>query len=76
VYITHGKAIPVTWSKDDADLDNAYADSNFGVTHYYNLDGEEITMNQGKTWVCIVLDTEMGSVTIGDMTGTDLANLS
>ncbi|MCD8105320.1 MAG: DUF3048 domain-containing protein [Lachnospiraceae bacterium] len=76
VYITHGKAIPITWSKDDADADNRYADGNFGVTHYYNLDGEEITMNQGKTWVCIVLDSSKDSVTIGDMTGTELASLS
>ncbi|MCC8044900.1 MAG: DUF3048 domain-containing protein [Clostridiales bacterium] len=76
VYITKGKAIPVTWSKEGADLENAYADANFGVTHYYDLNGEEITLNQGKTWVCIVLDSDMDSVTIGDMTGEELANLS
>ncbi|SFA71127.1 Protein of unknown function [Acetitomaculum ruminis DSM 5522] len=43
-YITDGKAIDITWKKD----------SEYGVTHYYNEDGEEIQLNQGKTWVCII----------------------
>lgn len=42
-YITNGKAIPITWKKD----------GEFGVTHYYDLEGNEITLNKGKTWVCI-----------------------
>lgn len=42
-YITNGKAIPITWKKD----------GEFGVTHYYDLDGNEITLNKGKTWICI-----------------------
>lgn len=43
-YITGGRAIPVSWEKD----------GQFGVTHYYNTEKEEITLNQGKTWVCII----------------------
>ena len=43
-YITNGRAIPVSWKKD----------GEFGVTHYYNTENEEITLNQGKTWVCII----------------------
>ena len=43
-YITNGKAVPLTWKKD----------GEFGVTHYYDFDNNEITLNQGKTWVCIV----------------------
>lgn len=43
-YITNGKAVPVTWKKD----------GEFGVTHYYDSDGKEITLNKGKTWVCII----------------------
>ncbi len=43
-YITNGQAIPLSWEKD----------GQFGVTHYYNVDNEEITLNQGKTWVCII----------------------
>lgn len=45
-YITNGKAIDVTWSKDDP----------WGVTKYRNSNGEEIKLNPGKTWVLIVLD--------------------
>lgn len=43
-YITGGRAIPVSWEKD----------GQLGVTHYYNTENEEITLNQGKTWVCII----------------------
>lgn len=45
-YITSGKAIDVTWSKDDP----------WGVTKYRDSNGEEIKLNLGKTWVLIVLD--------------------
>lgn len=56
-YITRGKAIDITWKKDEINTEDAFANENFGVTHYYDANGEEITLNQGKTWVCIVLDS-------------------
>ena len=40
-YITSGKAIDVTWSKDDP----------WGVTKYRDGNGDEIKLNPGKTWV-------------------------
>ncbi len=43
-FFTNGKGIPISWEKD----------GEFGVTHYYGMDGKEIILNQGKTWVCIV----------------------
>lgn len=43
-YITNGKAIDITWKKD----------SEFGVTRYYDTSGQEISVNPGKTWVCII----------------------
>lgn len=43
-YITNGKAIPISWKKN----------GEFGVTHYYNTENEEIVLNKGKTWVCII----------------------
>lgn len=46
-YITNGKAIPVTWSKA----------SQKAPTKYYDAGGQEIVMNQGKTWVCITQNT-------------------
>ncbi len=45
-YITEGKAIPITWSKEDE----------LSPTHYYDLDGNEITLNTGKTYVALVPD--------------------
>lgn len=43
-YITNGKAIDITWERAD---DNS-------ITRYYDENGEELTLNQGKTCVCIV----------------------
>ncbi len=42
-YITNGKAVDIKWKRAD----------NFSPTKYYDSDGKEITLNQGKTWVCI-----------------------
>lgn len=42
-FFTHGKKIEITWKKE--------AD---GVTRYYDNSGDEIVLNQGKTWVCII----------------------
>ena len=43
-YVTNGKMIDITWKRVD----------DFSPTRYYDGDGNEITLNQGKTWVCIV----------------------
>lgn len=43
-YITNGKMIDITWTKED---ENSQA-------RYYDADGNEITLNQGKTWVCVI----------------------
>lgn len=43
-YVTNGKAEEVTWKCEDT----------FSPTHYFDGSGNEITLNQGKTWVCIV----------------------
>lgn len=43
-YFTNGKYEKITWKKD----------GEFGVTHYYDMDGNEITLNKGKTWICII----------------------
>lgn len=53
-YITNGKAIDITWKKDDE----------FGITKYYDSFGQEIAMNTGKTWVCIIQDTKIDHVEI------------
>lgn len=43
-YITNGKVIPVRWKKE----------GDFGPTRYYDSDNQEIVLNKGKTWVCIL----------------------
>ena len=48
-----------------------FANENFGVTHYYDADGNEITLNQGKTWVCIVLDSYSDNVSVYSGTASD-----
>ena len=78
-FITNGKAIDITWEKDNYNLDSelyctvesqycsvpVHADD-FNVTRYYDMDGNEIKLNQGKTWVCIVRDSYSDHVTISD----------
>ena len=44
IYITNGKMQRVTWKKEDGDLKAA---------RFYDEAGNEITLNQGKTWVCV-----------------------
>ena len=43
-YFTNGKMIDVTWEKD----------SDTDITHYYDSEGNEIKLNVGKTWVCLI----------------------
>lgn len=44
-YVTEGKAIDIKWKKDDK----------LGVTQYTDAKtGQPITLNTGKTWICIV----------------------
>ena len=43
-FFTNGKCQNITWRKD----------GEFGVTHYYDEDGQEIELNPGKTWICII----------------------
>ena len=45
-YFTNGKGIHVNWKKT----------SDYGATRYYDDNGNEITLNTGKTMVCIVED--------------------
>lgn len=43
-FFTNGKGIHVTWTKS----------SDYGATRYYDDNGKEITLNTGKTMICIV----------------------
>ena len=43
-YFTNGRVRPVASKKD----------GEFDVTRYYDMDGNEIVLNPGKTWICII----------------------
>ena len=53
-YITGGKAIPVTWEKT----------TDFGPTKYFDQDGNEINLNTGKTFICIIQESAENRVVI------------
>lgn len=53
-YITNGKVIDITWKKHEP----------WGATFYYDTNGNQITMDTGKTWVCIIQDTYADRVEI------------
>lgn len=75
-YITNGKAIDIYWEKEPSDYDEYYTViesvysydevyfSDFNVTRYYDMDGNEIKLNQGKTWVCVLRDSVEAEQTI------------
>lgn len=45
-YITNGKAVDITWVKEVED----------GIPTYYDADGNELEINKGKTFMCIILN--------------------
>ncbi len=47
-FFTNGKGIHVTWEKK----------SDYGATRYYDDDGNEITLNTGKTMICVVNEND------------------
>lgn len=61
-YIVNGKAIDITWKKHTP----------WGATFYYDTAGNQITMDTGTTWVCIIQDTYADRVEIlgSDAAGT------
>lgn len=49
---TNGTYEKGTWKKESEDA----------PARYYDGDGNEITLNQGKTWVCIIQDTDKDNI--------------
>ena len=54
-FITRGKAEKITWQKDN---------QMSGQTKYLDKNGEEIKLNTGKTWICIVQKEQADKVKI------------
>lgn len=53
-YITNGEVIEITWSKSNAT----------DTTRYYDMDGNELTINTGKTYVGIVPEEDWTDLVI------------
>ena len=51
---TKGTYEKCTWTKEDKE----------SPARYFDSEGNEITLNQGKTWVCIVYDTKEDNIVI------------
>ena len=58
-YITDGKAIDITWKREDF----------YSPVHYYKMDGTELAMNCGKTWVSVIKNQEVGACKAGPSKG-------
>lgn len=55
-YLTNGKAIPVTWTKR--------GEPEISITQYFDADGNEITLNTGKTYIAFVPDDNWSQLVI------------
>ncbi len=53
-YFTNGTYEKCTWKRESEDA----------PAKYYDEDGEEIILNRGKTWVCIIQDTYADDIVI------------
>lgn len=58
-YCTKGKVTVGTWQRE-INEDNY----DMSAIRYYDMDGNEIQINNGKTWICVIQDTELEKVII------------
>ena len=78
-YITNGKAIDITWEKSVSQDDSTFITSidseylsvplytgDFSETMYYDTDGNQIKLNQGQTWICLIRNSAADQVLITD----------
>ena len=73
-YLTNGKMIPITWKKEGKSS-FAYKEeifdqvderpgpcTDYGVTHFYTQDGNELHLNPGKTYITLFPDSDKADV--------------
>ena len=83
-FITNGKADRITWQKEgwswdypvltniaSVNLSFDVRECDFNITRYYDANGNEIRLNQGKTFVEIVRNQDASKVVISDNPGID-----
>ncbi|MCR4792279.1 MAG: DUF3048 domain-containing protein [Lachnospiraceae bacterium] len=58
ILFTNGKCVPLTWYRDlpfNEDLD--FDEGVYEQTRYYDAEtGDEVILNRGRTWICLVWD--------------------
>lgn len=59
LYFVNGKALNITWKKYTP----------WGPTYYFDTNGNQITLDTGKTWVCIIPDSYISRVEVKDTEG-------
>lgn len=58
-YFTHGKCVVGKW-KREINEDNY----DMSAIRYYDVDGNELEINNGKTFICVIQDTEIENVVV------------
>jgi len=58
-YFTHGKMVMGTWQRE-LNEDNY----NMSAIRYYDADGNELEINSGKTFICVIQNTEVENVVL------------
>ena len=58
-YFTHGKMVMGTWQRE-INEDNY----NMSAIRYYDQNGDELVINNGKTFVCVIQNTEVENVVL------------
>ena len=58
-YFTHGKCVVGKWERE-INEDNY----DMSAIRYYDMDGNELEINNGKTFICIIQDTEIDNVVV------------
>jgi len=53
-YLTNGKVKPIIWKKDNEN----------SITHYYDVNGNDLQMNRGKTYITMVPSDAWGELSI------------
>lgn len=61
-YFTHGRMVPGIWLRDIKQAHNGNVD--MCPIRYYDLEGNELEINNGKTFICVIQDTDIQNVTI------------
>ena len=61
-YFTKGRMVPGIWTRD---LEHVH-DNNYDLcpVRYYDMEGNELEINNGKTFVCVIQDTDIENVVI------------